>query len=84
MTLKIRKTHWIVFSLLLAMQVMGLAAIAHRGLDSSNIDWLYLGWFAVPRDFHGMFVAVTMVTSHCFVTALIIVPLLGVLRHSHK
>ncbi len=84
MTLFIRRTHWVVFSLLLVAETLAMVVMARRSLGGSNIAWLYLGFVAVPRNFHGMFIAFAMVTSLCFVNAIIIVTLLDVIRSAQR
>ena len=84
MTVNVGRKHWIVFGILLATQVFGMWATAHRNPMNVNPDWIYFGLFAVPKHFFGWMIAAEMTVSLCFVTALIIVNLWDAVRKANK
>ncbi len=82
MTLNIGRKHWVVFAILLAMQVPGMVITAGRG--SVMGDWIHLGLFAVARNGFGYFIAAELIVCSCFVTALIMVSLWEVVQTATK
>jgi cytochrome b561 len=84
MTLNIRRTHWIIFALLLVTQVVGIVVTATRMTDGGKMQWMYFGFFAVPKNMFGLFTLGGMLISQCLVTALIIVSLFDVLGRASK
>lgn len=84
MTLYVGRKHWIVFAILLAIQVFGMGETAHRTPVTANLEWIYFGLFAVPRHFFGWMIAAEMTPGMCFVTALIVVGAWEGARQAHK
>jgi hypothetical protein len=84
MTLNLGRKHWVVFTVLLAMQIPGMVITARRSSLNVNGTWIYFGLFAVPRNAFGYFIAAEMVLCLCFVTALIMVTLWDAVRQANR
>jgi len=75
MTIEIRKRHWIVFAILLALQATGAFITAGRGSMQLRDGWIYLGLIAVPNLFIGWVAAVEFFTLAGLGTSVVIVSL---------